>query len=86
MITMFAMYICIFNESTVVHTFPFSILTCKELRTAKIYWKMTVDLFTANTPNIQVIPRSGNSITAALRLSLKEICGETDRQKFKCLR
>ena len=39
--------------------------TCKELRTVKILENTFVSLFTANSPNIHVHPRSGTTITAA---------------------
>ena len=56
-----------------VSTGKINLFTCKELSSANKYWKTTVSLLIARTPNIHVIPNSGNNTKAAFILELKII-------------
>lgn len=47
-------------------------LTCRELRTANMYWKTTAWLLTASTPKTQEVPRMGSSTATAFAVNLRE--------------
>ena len=47
------------------------LITCSELTTVNIHAKTTVSSLTANRPNTQVKPNTGNRITAAFADALK---------------
>lgn len=50
---------------------PQALLTCKELRTANMYWKTRARSLTASTPNTHEVPRMGKSTATALAVNLE---------------
>lgn len=47
-------------------------LTCKELRTANMYWKTRARSLTASTPNTHEVPRMGSNTATALAVNLEQ--------------
>lgn len=65
------------------HKFSHQVLTCSELKTAKIYWNTKAWALTAKTPKIHELPRIGKSTATAFAVSLEEKMETGPLQKWQ---